>query len=172
VKSVCRLLCLVAGLGVLGVSAVSANADNPYFRSVRRVSKKYLGSHSGDWKRCVYQTAQRTPSTLTCDHSVTVTASISASFGSAGFSDADISPTLGFNVSYSSTFGNGESWTMKRYESGWGDMGFRYNLYRIGMESRECPLHGSCLGWSSPTYGNVQQVLGDTYKFFPSKKKR
>jgi hypothetical protein len=164
-----RLLLLAVGGVCVLASPGPAAADNPYFRHVRRVSLKYLGARSGDWVRCAYQTRQPHASTLMCQRNVTVSATFSASLSSRGFSAADVSPTLGFSVSYSSSFGNGESWPMKPYESGWGDMGYRYALYRVGMESRSCPLHGSCPRWSAPTYGSVQRVLGDTYRFFPSR---
>lgn len=166
-----RLLYPALGCVCLLVAAAPAAADNPYFRHVRRVSEKYLGAHSGDWVHCAYQTRQPHASTLECQRNVTVSATFSAGLSSAGFSAADVSPTVGFSVSYSSSFGNGESWPMKPYQSGWGDMGYRYALYRVGMESRWCPLHGSCPNWSAPAYGNVQHVLGDTYRFFSSRKR-
>ena len=143
-----RLLCAALSCVCLLVAAAPAAADNPYFRHVRRVSEKYLGAHSGDWVHCAYQTRQPHASTLECQRNVTVSATFSASLSSGGFSAASVSPTVGFSVSYSSSFGNGESWPMKPYQSGWGDMGYRYALYRVGMESRWCPLHGSCPNWT------------------------
>jgi hypothetical protein len=164
------------GLGGV-VSAASSGSSTPagtgpsaspndvvYYYIYRSISKQYQGAFSGDWRHCVYQTAQPSPSTLICTYNVTVTEEMS---GSGGLSAGVVSGVVGFNVSYSTSFGNGESWPMAPWESGWGDMGFRYNQYYVGIESELCEREtGQCFGWSGPTWVTVQQYLGNTYYFF------
>lgn len=146
VASIMAVAAMSVSVGLGGaVSAASSGSSAPaetgpsagpndvvYYYIYRSISKQYQGAFSGDWTHCVYQTAQPSPSTLTCTYNVTVTEQMS---GSGGLSAGVVSGVVGFNVSYSTSFGNGESWPMAPWESGWGDMGFRYNQYYVGIES-------------------------------------
>ncbi len=164
------MLVLAAAVASFAVSAPAMAAthpstpnDNPAFVQIRGLHKKFLGDFSGDWAHCEYVTKAKYTQAVSCSRGVTVSESVS---GSVGFTDSQISGTIGFNVSYSTTVTATNSVTIKPGGSGWFDVGFRYGKYTIEMESRVCFLHGGCEPWSGPDKVTAQRHLGSTFHYF------
>lgn len=159
------VLAAASGSGSPARTGTSAGPnDVVYYTIYRAASDTYQGAYSGDWRHCVYATASQYFYTIACNQTVTVTASFSAS---GGYTSGIVSATVGFDVEYSSSFGNSASFNVDPGQYGWLDAGFRYDQYLVGMESETCIREtGQCFGWSAPTYLTVQHVLGDTYQAF------
>jgi hypothetical protein len=163
------LLLGLVGLGAASMPVAAATGsdatpqDVVYNIQYRLISDNYQGQFSGDWVTCVYATAESYAYQIGCSESVTVTAGVS---GDAGFSYGELSGEVGFNVSVSESLGSNAEWNIAKYQSGWGQVGFRYNQYQIGQEDRTCiPVTGYCSAWSNPDYITVQNVLAPTYQF-------
>lgn len=152
---------LFFGLPGLALAGQTSPNDVTYKTYYRSASLTNQGDHSGDWKHCMYVTAQKVESHPVCTKNVTVTLTVT---GQGGYSAANISGAVGFNVSYATSFGDGQSWDVAPGKSGWADAGARYTQYLSSMESRTCVVNtGSCSAWSSPQKVTVQKFLGDTY---------
>jgi hypothetical protein len=159
----------VAAAMVLTATAATASpalaANNPklvpVYIQTRGVDKTYIRATSGDWTHCEYVTKAKYTQTAGCSKGRTVTESIS---GNVGYAIYQISAAVGFNVSFSHTVTSSNSVTIRPGGHGWFDVGFRYKLYKIGMERRTCAL--KCTKWSKPDWVKVQQHTGDTYHYF------
>ena len=131
----------------------------------RAAYKDYKGQFSGDWAHCLYVTKQKSPLSYSCTKTVSVSESIS---GNVGFSDGEISSSVGWNVAYSAGVSVAASVKVKAGGSGWLDDGFRYQRYVAGMEKRWCvqTLILSCNSWSKPDNVTVQRHIGNTFYYF------
>lgn len=123
------------------------------------------GDFSGDWVHCEFVTKSKSTLTWTCTRTVTVTETTSATFG---FSDGEISSSVGFNVSYATGVSDAVSVRVKPGGSGWIDNGFRYDRFVVGMEKRTCVQTNilSCPPWPKPRAITVQRHLGNTFQYF------
>ncbi len=131
----------------------------------RAVNKEYHGLGSGDWKACNYATKQRSTVTIGCAYAVSISLSVS---GNVGFTDGEISSSVGWNVTYSTTTTADASVTVYRGGSGFLDVGWVYDEYTVGMEKRRCihTLIESCGPWSSPERVSLQRAITPTFKYF------
>jgi hypothetical protein len=157
---------VTVGLMTAGPALAVARAnphDDPTTFQTRGIDKTFIGDFSGDWRHCNYVTKATYKQNVSCSQGETVSESVS---GNVGFSDDEISGSVGFNVTFSSTVTATTGVTVNAGGSGWFDVGYRYAEYTIEMESRTCLLHGGCDPWSSPDKVTVQNHLGNTFHYF------
>ncbi|HEY7143536.1 MAG TPA: hypothetical protein VH637_04755 [Streptosporangiaceae bacterium] len=161
------LLMAVATTTAMAGPALAAptapTAVNPHWYEYRGIHKTSRGIFSGDWVRCEFVSKANYTQTASCSKGKSVSTTISVTFG---YTKAEISASVGFSVSYTSTVTAGNSVTIKPGGSGWFDVGFRYHGYSITMQKRICYRVGGCSAWGNSHKIIVQQHLGPTFHYF------
>jgi hypothetical protein len=132
------------------------------YQEIRMVSKTREGTASGDWRHCIYVSASSVETHPSCDVNVTVSASFTLS---GGYSPEQVSEAVGFNISYSTSYGYGLSADVPARTTGYIDIGLHYTVYRVGTQRRTCVTPGPCGSWSGTSYQTVQDVLAPTLAF-------
>jgi hypothetical protein len=151
---------VIAGVAVLPATA-SAHTLTGTTTEYRAVNMTDKGTFNGDWLTCVSVASSKVVQHPFCHSDVTITLQVS---GGAGYTNGEISGAIGFNVSYSESTGQGTTWDVPAGEAGNGQVGWHYERYTAGMESRVCGI-GGCGGWSSPTSVTIQKHLNPAYRF-------
>jgi hypothetical protein len=83
-----------------------------------------------------------------------------------GYSNGEISASIGFSVSYASTVTATTGVNVAPGGSGWFDVGFRYHGYSIELQKRTCHTVGGCGAWGDSHTIVAQQHLGPTAYYF------
>lgn len=126
------------------------------------VSKTNEGTYTGDWRHCIYVAASPVWTHPTCNVNVTVTAQFTLT---GGYTSDQISGVVGFNISYSVSYGYGLTADVPPDTSGYIDIGLHYTRYKVGVQKRTCFVPGTCDPWSGTSYQTVQHVLAPAMAF-------
>lgn len=155
----------ITGLGLVSGTAAVAATSTPKvpvrYYEYRFIDKKYEGRHTGDWRVCGHgvNATNINGVTFTCTETVTVT---TTSTITGGYTDKEISGSIGFSVSVSYAWSRalGMTVALPKHTQADIDFGIYYGRFHGGMEKRLCVYPSDYCGhWSKPSWVTVQHAV-------------